>query len=480
MKLMKLLLSFFIFGFFFTSCSNDDEPIIPEVENLEVEEFIYRGLNDYYLYKSDVAALANDYFSDATEKRNFLADFGGPEKTFKGLLAPQDEFSFMFADYVELENLFKGVIKTTGMDYGLSKFSNSDGVFAYVRYVLPGTSAEKMGIERGDLFTTIDGVEMNLNNYSDLLAQDSYTITLATIANNTISQTDEKITLENREYDENPVNIAKVIEQDGVKIGYLMYNSFTSDYDAELNQAFADFNAAGVTELILDLRYNGGGSTLSALRLASMITGQFTNKVFAREQWNEKYQNLYKINYPESLILKFTDVIDEGQALNSLNLNEINVITTGSSASASELVINGLEPYINVNQIGTTTRGKFQGSVTLYDSPNFRKKNVNPNHRYALQPLVFKIENVEGKSDYLNGLAPDISIKEDLANMGTLGDASEPLLNAAINSILGNTNKRAYTKAEFPVDMIGESGMELPNYQNMYTDKLPALPENLK
>src|SRR5690606_3095090 len=105
--------------------------------------------------------------------------------------------------------------------------------------------------------------------------------------------------------------------------------------------------------------------------------------------------------------------------------------TTGT-ASASELVINGLVPYISVVQIGETTVGKNVGSVTLYDSPTFGKANRNLNHKYAMQPLVLKIVNAADFGEYTDGLKPTYEQLERITNLGVLGDTSEPLLSVAI------------------------------------------------
>jgi carboxyl-terminal processing protease len=158
-----------------------------------------------------------------------------------------------------------------------------------------------------------------------------------------------------------------------------------------------------------------------------------------------------------------------------LNLSRVYVITTSRSASASELVINGLIPYIDVVQVGETTTGKFQASVTLYDSPNFGRSNANSSHTYAIQPLVLKSVNSAGVSDYINGLDPDIAIDENIRDLGVLGELSDPLLNATVNTILGNriSINNDFEKYKF----VGESSMKDLNYQRMYIDKIPALIE---
>ncbi|HKL35161.1 MAG TPA: hypothetical protein VJ899_02595, partial [Salegentibacter sp.] len=129
-----------------------------------------------------------------------------------------------------------------------------------------------------------------------------------------------------------------------------------------------------------------------------------------------------------------------------------------------------------VVQIGEKTTGKFQASVTLYDSSNFRKEGANENHTYAMQPLVFKSANANGKTDYVNGLTPDISLSEDLNNLGTIGEKSEPMLQAAINFLTGKsqaTKSMAAKKAEANFHTIGESGMNNPVFQRMYIEELP-------
>ena len=387
----------------------------------------------------------------------------------------------MTPDYAALENSFAGKSTTNGMQLALYGYGNNE-VLAVVNYVLPNTSAEEQGVTRGNAFTKIDGQQMTVNNYQKLMAANSYTITLAELKDNSIYQTEETLTLSKIEYDINPVYILKTFNVDGGKVGYLMYNSFTANFDEQLNNAFAELQGKGITDLILDLRYNGGGSVASAVGLAGMITGQFKDQIFLKQQWNEKYQNAWD---DESYIDRFSDKItldrnkdtEREVLLNSLNLSKVYVLTTERTASASELIINGLDPYITVVQIGTPTTGKFQASVTLYDSPNFGRNGANKNHTYAIQPLVYKSANRDGVSDYITGLKPTIEVEEDLNNMGVLGDKEETLLKAALNAIEGKTQdqeKTALTKrASQKFKFIRESGMKDLDYQRMYIEKIP-------
>jgi len=99
------------------------------------------------------------------------------------------------------------------------------------------------------------------------------------------------------------------------------------------------------------------------------------------------------------------------------------------------LIINCLKPYIDVVQVGTTTYGKYQASVTLYDSENFSNQNVNPSHNYAIQPIVLKTLNVMGVTDYYNGIDPNYEFEERVYNMGEIGNLNEPMLNFTIGLI---------------------------------------------
>lgn len=373
-----------------------------------------------------------------------------------------------------MENLFSGISKTSGLSYGLVRYCEScSDIFAFVRLVLPNTSAEEEGVERGMIFNRVDGEQLTDTNFSTLLAPDTFTIGLAKIEGSTISNLEDNFTLTKREYVKNPVFVSRIIETEVKKVGYIYYDSFTADFDSQLNNAFGEFKAAGVTDLVLDLRYNGGGSVRTATDLAAMITGQFEGEIFMKEEWNQKYQNYFEQEEPERLLNRFNTSIRTGEPINSLNLGKVYVLTTNRSASASELVINGLEPYIDVVQIGQTTTGKFQASVTLYDSQNFGRTNANTTHTYAIQPLVLKSVNSAGVSDYINGLDPNYEISEDYRNLGQLGDTNEPFLKLALDVILGNRISIPEPFEQFKP--VGESGMDQLDYQKMYIDKIPEL-----
>jgi len=462
----KILLLLITISTLFVSCFEDLDDNIQTASDLDIENFIYRGLNYFYLYKADTPELANDNFANQGELNTFLNSFQTPESLFSFLKSPQDRFSLLVANYNELENALNGVSLNNGMEFGLVYYpNNSSNVFGYVRYVLPGTDAESKNLERGMIFNSIDGQQLTDTNFSELLSLNSYEIGLATFDGTAITPTGEIITLVKQQYTENPILIAETLTVQGQKIGYLMYNAFTRDFDSQLNGVFAQFKADAITNLVIDLRYNGGGSVQTAIDLSSMITGQFYNQVFANEEWNTDRQAEYAS--PKL----FDNQIFTGEAINSLNLTKTYVLTTKRSASASELVINGLNPYIDMTQVGDTTTGKYQASFLLYDAPapNFSKSQANPGHTYAMLPLVFKTSNAVGFTDYAEGLFPDIQLKEDYTNLGVLGDVNEPLLAAALNDILSIPQPQPRTTTQF--NELLENKIQSPIYQLMIAEQ---------
>ncbi|MDU8886420.1 S41 family peptidase [Yeosuana sp. MJ-SS3] len=415
----------------------------------EINDFVWKGMNVWYLYKDNVPDLANNRFSSDEEYANYLNLFSTPEDLFESLIYNRetiDEFSWITDDYIANEQFLNGEGLNNGMAYGLFRFSSeATDLYGYVRYVIPGLDADDKGLKRGDLFYGVDGTQLTINNARSLLSGANYSINLGTYNDNgtptdytddSMIQTAESVSLIGIEHIENPIHINRVINVNGNNVGYLMFNAFNGS-STELNNVFGTFKSAGITDLILDLRYNPGGFTSKAILMASLITGQFTGDVMNTDQYNSEIQAAIENDDPEFLNDRFISS-ENDMALNSLNLNKVYVLTTGSSASASEFVINSLNPFINVVQIGTNTRGKYQGSFTLYDSPDFTRDNVNPNHTYALQPLTFKYSNIQGNTDFIDGLSPDIEKRERFNNLGVLGDETEPLLAEAIATIAGS------------------------------------------
>lgn len=482
----KYILGFLGLSLFLSSCSkNDDNPVTQEIVetiptpeiDVTVQNFMWQTLNSYYFWQSDVANLQDTRFDTDEDYTSFLESEQDPGKFFNDkLLFREDRFSFYSDDYKELTQSFAGISKSNGMEFGLSLFADGNDVYGYVRYIVPNSNASNKDIKRGDIFTGVNGTTLNLNNYVDLLfgESDTYTLNMADISDNTITNSDREVSLtKEANLIENPILISNILETGGKKIGYLMYNGFTNEFDEQLNDAFGEFKSAGVTDLVLDLRYNPGGSVNSARLLSSMIYGSYTNSVFLKARYNQKLQSEFK---DTDLIEYFADRTDNNTPINTLGLSKVYILATGSSASASELVMNGLEPYMDVIHIGTATTGKNEFSVTFVDdfengnvySPD-REDKINPDNQWAIQPLIGRNENANGFSEYTEGLIPDITLEEDLSNLGILGNMNEPLLAKAIGEITGTTAKMDFT-VDMPVQLISSSKMFTKIKDNMFMD----------
>lgn len=481
----KMFLLFLGIGMFIASCSKDDNLIDnPDTPNpngttdVTVQNFMWKSMNLWYFWQGNVPNLSDTKFSTDAEYTAFLESESDPELFFDNKLRfSEDRFSFFTDDYKELVQSFAGVSKSNGMEFGLSYYGEGNDIFGYVRYIIPNSDASSKSIQRGDIFTGVNGISLNDDNYVELLfgEADSYTLNMADINNSTIIPNDREVSLTKFEgLVENPVFITKTIDINGKKIGYIMYNGFTSNFDEELNNAFGTLKTAGVTDLVLDFRYNPGGSVNSSRLLSSMVYGTNTNQLYIRQRWNSKIQPQLSSAQLEDY---FADKTGEGNAINTLNLSKVYVLATGSSASASELVMNGLDPYVEVVHIGTKTRGKNEFSITLVDnaSNNYiygasSEKNIKANNSWGIQPLVGRNENSIGFFDYTAGFTPDIELREDLSNLGELGNVNEPLLARAIQEITGVSGKFDFT-VKMPVDLLSSSKMFTPMRDNMYLDK---------
>ncbi|WP_299123670.1 S41 family peptidase [uncultured Winogradskyella sp.] len=474
MKKIKTLLLACVLLLSVTSCFEDFDDNFIVASTSEINDFVWKGMNVNYLYKSEIPNLANDRFTSNEEYTEYLNDFDAPEDLFESLkYLPEsvDLFSRIYSNYFDLLNAQQGTSLSNGIEFNLYFVPGSETeVFGAITLVLNNSVADNLGLERGQIFRAVNNEELTTDNITDLLTTDSYTLNFADYNNNGTSEPeDDTITLNGESaeltkvtYTENPVHKVEVINlTPSIKIGYLMYNRFNSSFNSELNAAFGEFNAAGISDLVIDLRYNGGGSIQTAAYLGSMITGQFTGEVYSKTFYNEDLQNL-NTDY------LFTNTIEGGGAINSLNLSKVYVLTTNRrTASASELLINSLKPYIEVIVVGENTVGKTQASLTRYDSPNFAFENVNPSHTYALQPLVANSTNVNDQLVPNSGLIPDIQITESPSTFGTLGDLNEPLLATAIVDILSADRPLNRFNQNFTLFKINKTQ---PLEQDMYID----------
>lgn len=482
-KISYLFTAFLMLVVTLESCNKKDE-IIPGDNGVKLEkpinDFIWKGMNSWYNWQTSVPNLTNTKNDDRDAYYTYLNGYATPEDLFYSLLFQEgatDRFSWIVDDYVALNNSFQGITKSFGFRLQAVNISSSnDLIIFYVRYVAPNSPASGAGIKRGDIINALDGVIMTESNYSSVVNKlSNETVALSIVSENGTPIADKTITAV--VISEDPVYLKKVfMDINGKKVGYLVYNGFRSSYNDELNAAFAYFKNEGIQELILDLRLNGGGSVLTSAYLASMIDASAGTETFAKLTFNAKHTNQNSsYTFQNKLNVYDANGTKTGEEnINRLaNINQLYVLTSGSTASASEMIINGLRPFMPVKVIGTTTYGKNVGSITLYDSPSSdytSETSANSAHLYAMQPIVFQIYNKSDQSDYINGFVPDILVEEFRFwdNILPFGDENEVVLKAALDDIRGVSARQAKSLKLSEIKEVEVSKLEKRFDKEMY------------
>lgn len=326
------------------------------------------------------------------------------------------------ADDDRMENSFGILI--AGRYFG---GSNNTAILV-VEHVYPNSPAANAGLKRGDTITKVDNATIpeptsNLQQYYTLRSKLESGTGSITIEGDTYDkQTQKDIvyrkSLTAADYLPSPVAhytvlefdeaVAKVINPDGKKIGYLSYLGFESEYDAELIEAMEYLAAKGITDLILDLRVNGGGSVNTSTMLGSMLLSEsYVGKTYATLKRNPK-NKLFPAEYlnDDCLITK-NGLGDEfkNKDLPNLDLPELWVIASNSTASASEMVIKGLEGLdVPVHIVGKTTNGKNCGMDVMEKSFG--------SYIYTYAPITFMNYNAKGDNDYADGIKPQVNLDD--------------------------------------------------------------------
>ena len=420
------------------ACQKDDVPKEGEAPILtqKVNDFILVSMEDVYLWEKYLPNIDNNFEFDS-------------EEYFHKLLYDEDKWSFITDDIEALEASFAGVETTFGYSLAFGRFSNTGNLFALVEYVYPNSPASEAGLARGDIIMMLDGGDITDDNYKDLFYGSTISITLGIndngtiVAGNSLSLTSEILNLD-------PVLITDIIEEGGRKIGYLFYAQYISNYNSSLDDAFQYFQSNGITDLVLDIRYNPGGYISAAQHLCSSIAPQSvvsSEDVLVTLQWNDFYQNYWQSNGIDNQIqVNFTST-------NPVNIDfsRIYILTGSGSASASELTITGLDPYMEVILLGDTTYGKYTGSITIKPEDIY----TDPAHyadfdNWGLQPIVLRYANANGVTDFKDGFSPDFYVYDDLWTGIPLGDPTEPLLAKAIEQITGLTKASTLKKQAIP------------------------------
>ncbi len=475
------------------SCSDSNEiiktaPVDDTVTlNDPINSFIWQGMNSWYNWIEESSKLddakdddLNDYYAFLNSYNDYeglMYDLCYKHYSIVGSENAVDRFSWFIDDYVAQANSFQGISTRYGFTQRTIQINEAGDIVISIRLVEPDSPAGQAGMKRGDIINAINGVVLNEDNVNTAfagLSNETVTLSFVSEKDGVLTSLGDK-TMTRALVASNHVHFQKVFDNiGGKKVGYLVYNQFSDSFNDELNAAFAVFKNEGITELVLDLRFNGGGSGLATTYLGSMIYAQAETGLMYETKFNSKHSDFNSFeSFQNQLTIKNTALDNIGEEpINRLNtLSRIYILTSGGTASASELVINGLKPYMSsVILVGTTTYGKNVGSITLYDSPEtdfLSEDDANSIHKYAMQPICIQVFNKNGESDYTQGFEPDIMVDESFYWNSVLpfGDRNEALLKAALDDISGIASKQNLTKFQLQAK---EIKMTLPEdkYEN--------------
>ncbi len=426
MKIIKFLV-LAVFAFVTISCQDKEDqlPAVDPASNAAANRWILGVMKQVYLWADNLGTP--------------IAETSDPEDYFESLLfRPTDRFSVIYPDYEELINSLSGVTLEAGYEFIFYREnSTSDIVIAEISYIKKNSPASNVGLRRGDIITRINGKIMTVSNFRDILSETEGLHTLSYLRFNPDSQgfvAQPEVSLTAVQLAENPNFLDTVYTINNEKIGYVVYHFFapgpgenSTTYDDEMDEIFGKFKSENIDHLIVDFRYNGGGFVSSAVNLASLIAPRVgTGSVFSKTKYNK-----FLTENVEGLRNAQTPFRSKTQNLgNILEGNKVYILTSTRTASASELIINGLKPYMDVFIIGDQTTGKNVGSVALDDEDNEKNK-------YGILPIVSQSFNSLDQSDYTTGFTPDILVKESQERSRQFGDVNELLLRTAISQITG-------------------------------------------
>jgi C-terminal processing protease CtpA/Prc len=381
-----------------------------------------------------------------------------PALFFKTLLSRSDRFSHLSGpDVPPVSNVYF----TYGFHYAFLQAPGMSNYIGVVTFINKGGAADLAGLERGSYFTKVNGAAIqaqNMDAINGLLNSGSGNVVLTTATYNNGQWQEERETGISPGYmSENAVYYTRLFTQNNVRTGYLYYTSFNETYDGNLLNAFVKLRDQQVNELILDLRYNAGGSVASCAKLAALISDRLTaNEVFAIYQGNQ-YEGRQSQTLQSVLNTSGNPAGRPFSALQArqLHLNRVFILTTKATVSAAELIINNLKPFINVIQIGDVTTGKDEASFTIRDMRNPRQVD------WILQPIVYKLFNKNGQGGYAQGISPQYAVDETAQlPLGSIGSNADVLIHKGLELIYGPgfTGNPADLRDAAPGHLIRTSG----------------------
>jgi len=405
-----LIISFLVIPFLF-GCEKDPEPVKTPTLEQRARDGLYDLMKYVYLWYTDMPTVK-------------VSDYSGPEELLEALRYRQrDRWSFV-TDFESFMASMEGSFVGHGIRMGLDEMNNVRVVSLY-----EGSDLWPKGVRRGWIVkeineTAIAPIFISGNNtaYNNLMGPGTAGTTNSF---KFINPDGQEVTYNSvkSSFIINSVTASKVLDLPGGKTGYLCFETFIDPSEQELNDAFADFKASNVTDLIIDLRYNTGGYMDIAQQLASLVLA-----------WTDTTKVAYKLTYNTLVGPEWNESYKFIRTESPLGLDRVVFITTRSSASASEVVINSLLPYVDVKIVGDTTHGKPAG-MNIWGYPFPSDAEPEPDYKYVFAPITFEYLNAMDQGRFYDGIPPDVRAADDITH--DFGDPEEASLKAAIGVLNG-------------------------------------------
>lgn len=355
--------------------------------------FVGSIMSNYYLWYDRVPPV--DY-----------AAADSPEELMQEMIYPElDHWSGIQRQQERSEFYDQG--RFQGFGYTLGTDANGG---LRISWVHEGSAAGRAGLDRGALIIGVNGKDIDELSSAELNNELSQDVVVHRIQE--LNGTIHDVELQQGDVDITSVKSVRVLPTVNGPVGYLMFTTFVRPGEDELRAAFAQFREAGVTQLVIDLRYNGGGLLSTAAVLGSLIDQNGAGRPLIVETYNNRHQNMNR----QRLMLNEPDAVDVPRVV---------FLATGRTASASEQVINGLAPYLDVKVVGSRTLGKPVGADSWTHCD------------YAIAPITFRSLNAQGQGDYYQGIEPVCEVPDDLLH--ELGDSDEAQLHAALRVLNGES-----------------------------------------
>ena len=405
-------------------------------------KWMFEQLKEWYLWNN---LLVNTYPDYACDYDDFLSNILIPLKGNEMDGGRYEDGSRYLYSYVTRTASSRAAVGHSAFGFATLTPVGIDNNKVYLRVtsVNPDSPADRAGIVRGEYIGRVNGLDITVANwstmYNRLLYPSGGSVTISLMS--TIEyggdfyfNDDRSVTLSASNIGNNPVVASDIIEYGGRRVGYVAYNSFTRgpvdssiEYDRDLESVFETFETEGIDELVVDLRYNGGGAVSSCQKLLSMIA--------PKDKLGQKAFTLRHNSQIEEQLTDDDRIVNLLENYSNVNMSRVFVIATEATASASEMIIVGLRGLdVDVTVVGNNTEGKNVGMDVM-------SKYID-GYDYVFAPITFQIYNAKGFTDYSQGIRADYKVDEweDLRSNGwkPLGNPEEAMLKMVLNLIDGS------------------------------------------